>query len=531
MKNLRYLAPLGVTAASVLTLSACGGGGGSSDDNQVGVPLPDGRIGMVSDQDTAMANAINGITYSADGSSIYAVGYFNDSDGDGDRKSVLLKYDAMGNPDQSFGGGDGVMMYNFSAVPEVVPAAVTATSADGDEQPYGIVELSDGDLLMLVNADEGNATDTRAEGEGVYLVRLNSDGSVDSTWGDEGSVEVVFGWDNGTDNGSFPAAGEQPEDFGYDLLLDNSGDAERVVINGFGPAAAGTAGNPTDRDRYVTRILTSDGSVDPAFNSGGAFTYSTPRDTGTEDNARRAFVTDDGTIMSAGYTDLGAGFGNHVILIQLTPAGVPDPEFGNYIEPAQGALAGVAQDGVAVFNPFRDDGGFAEAYGAVPQSSGDYVTTGYGAATAPDVTSPLGYATTEAPDLVTFRATAAGTDVSFGNPNAPGTQAIQSEPTGATDTEERGRDMIVLPDDRIVHVGRFAGESAIYVFAADGQLDTSVDGDGIALFPHTPVNTAEPVTQQFFTVEKAPDESGFAVGTRGNDEAGARLLVFSVSDS
>ena len=52
----------------------------------------------------------------------------------------------------------------------------------------------------------------------------------------------------------------------------------------------------------------------------------------------------------------------------------------------------MARAGVAVFNPFLADGGFAEVYGVTRLKDGGYVTTGYGQATATNGTSTLGHA-------------------------------------------------------------------------------------------------------------------------------------------
>ena len=497
-----------------LILAACGGG-----DNGGAIIGPDPIQFTVIDTQTEQANAINGIEHASDGS-ILAVGYANNTSGDGDRRSVLMKFTNAGVLDQSFGGGDGVIEYNVS---------VAGAGASGDEQPYGVVELANGDLILLVNTADGNGDATNGEGTSVTLLRVDSDGVIDATFGTGGQAEVVFGWPDAA-NATFVAdtgSADFPSDFAYDLLLDDRGGTERLVVVGFGPAAQGTAGNPSDRDRYITRLLASDGSVDPGFNPpnatvGGAYTYSTDRSSPTTDNARRASLGPNGEILSAGYTDLGANLDNHVVLIQLAADGTPDSSFGNYTEPATSPQNNDGP-GIAIFNPFVPDSGFAEAYAAVTQSTGGIVASGYGAATGgPTVPSTLGYAPTDQPDLVVFRALNNGTDASFGN---NGTQAVQSEPSGAqgSDSEERGRDMVVLPDDRTVHVGRFGGEPAIFVFTADGQLDTRVDSDGIIVLPDT---TAPVVEQQFFTSEVSSTGT-LAIGTRGNDPVGVRMVVIN----
>lgn len=511
--NTRAINPHWAAALLPAMLVACS----DSNNNGGSSPDPEPSISIVQ-RDSADANGINGIVHASSG--IYAIGY---SDQDDDR-TVILGYNDDGSVNTDF-GTDGVLSLNVKE--------------SGDEVPYGIVELADGDLLFVVNAADGDA------GQSVYLVRLDADSdfAIDADYGDDGGAgsglaagvqEVVFGWAN-ADNGAFPDGA--PSDTAYDLLLDTSGDEERVVVNGYGPAANGETfggAQATDRDRYVTRLMADDGTVDAGFNGGIAFTYSTPRGENSTDNARRASLEADGSILSVGYTNFGDGQSNHVVLIKLGPDGTLDTDFGGFVAPNPPAVT--AAPGVAVFNPFRAAGGFAEAYAAVAQSDGDYVTTGYGAANAGDVpaSGPLSnYDGTDGPDLVAFRVLdGTGIDPDYGNPDAPGTQAIQSEGTDPADaeeisTEERGRDMVMLPDDRSVHVGYYGGVPAIYVLTADGELDTSVDDDGLILLPHDEVtNTGTAVEQQFFTAELSAD-GRLAIGTRANDPAGTRFVLIS----
>lgn len=524
--------------------------GDESGGQQTPVDTPDAppavaSFAVLADNATPSANAINGIAHASNGK-VYAVGYRAPADDeDADRQTVVLAYNADGSPDTSF-GDNGAMTLNVKTQGD--------TEGDsGGEYAYGVVVTGAGDLLVVVNASDGNGTDTLRESRSVYLLRLDSNDNfaVDANFGDDGGAngliagaqEVVFGWPNSA-NDAFPSATAEtfPSDFAYDMDLDTTGDVERVVINGFGTAASGQMdgdSQATDRDRYITRLLVSDGTVDPQFNGGRAFTQSTPRGENSRDNGRRAIVEADGSIMSGGYTNLGDGQGNHCVLIRLLPNGTADSNFGNFVRPAEGSVPGAAEPGSAVFNPFRDSGGFAECYSVDRQSSGDYVTTGYGRAnggTAP-ASGPLSsYENTEDPDLVTFRVTnGSDVDSTYGNPAEPGTQAIQSEGVDAADaeeqgTQERGRDLVVLNDDRIVQVGYYGSVPALYVFTADGVLDTSVDDDGLILLPHTASAGTEPVTQQFFTAELSDDGSRLAVGTRGNDPVGARVVLINTKD-
>lgn len=484
-----------------------------SDDNNG----PSGEITVASDNITAKANDLRGVTFARSGK-IYAAGH-TDADA-ADRKIVVARFNADGSPDTTF-SGDGFVELNVVE--------------DGAEQTLSVVELAGGDIVVAVNAGDKNGGEAitpsdnpagtpgvRAEGQSVYLVRVSSDGTPVTSFGTDGRVEVVFGWNN-ADNDEWPVptfsttAGFShagfPTDTAYDLKIDATGDAERIVVFGFGSAAnVATGTQRVDVDRYVARVLASTGAADPAFNAGKAFTWTTAG--ALNDNGRRGIVEADGKITACGYTNLGeeAG-GNHVVLFRLTPAGALDATF-------EGFGLNPVQPGVAVFNPLKADGGVAECYGVAKQSDGDYVTTGYGAATGgADTPSTLGFERTQAQDLVTFRVEDGELDTDWGR---NGNQVLQSEGVdGRASYEERGRQIVALSDDRIVQVGFFAGIPAIYVLTSEGDLDVRVDGDGILEFPSTQV------VQQFFNVAVSPDGKRLAV-TTSTDVNGARLVLLDI---
>ncbi len=496
------------TAASVASLAACGG------NNSIGGAT--GEITLASDTTTVKANDLRGLTFANDGK-IYASGH-TDAD-PADRKIVVARFNADGSPDTSF-SDDGFAELN------VVEGGI--------EQTLSIVELAGGDIVIAVNAGDLNGGEAitpsdnpaatpgvRAEGSSVFLVRLGSDGAPVTSFGEDGRAEVVFGWAN-ADNAEWPVPDFSstegfshagfPTDTAYDLKLDPTGGAtERLVVFGFGsaPNVADADDQRVDVDRYVARVVASTGAADPSFNGGAAFTWTSA---GTlNDNARRGIVEADGKITSCGYTDLGEGEGNHVVLFRLTTAGVLDATFTGF------GLTPV-EPGIAVFNPLKVDGGEAECYAVARQSSGAYVTTGYGAATDSGTPSTLGYETTEAQDLVTFRVANGAVDTSWGN---DGTQVLQSEGTSTPKKQERGRHIAVLNDDRTVQVGYDAEVPAIYVLTPDGDLDSSVDGDGILELP------SATIPQQFFAVAVSPDGKRIAAST-STDANGARLVILDV---
>ncbi|MEY4579868.1 MAG: hypothetical protein RL701_4571, partial [Pseudomonadota bacterium] len=434
------------------------GGGGSSETYA--------KIEQVTDTVLTQANDLRGLTYSSTGK-IWASGHTN-ADAK-NRKIVLARFNADGTPDTSF-DEDGFLVHDFGP---------------GDEQSMGLVELEGGDVVVQVNRSDnkggaaikdknGGADGVRASGVDVMLARFTKDGELVKSFGTDGVAAVLFGWAPAddeswpvptydtsimTENQRYSGSGF-PSDQAWGVQVDKSGDDEKLVVTGFGPAKKVSSGDQrVDNDRYVAKLLANTGAPDPDFNDGSAYTFGLPDK--LSDGGRRALVEDDGTIISSGYTNLGADKGNHVVLLRLKKDGKPDTDFG-FGEPSV--------PGVAVFNPFVENGGVAECYGIARAASGRYVTTGYGRATGADKTSTYGYTTSDGPDLVSFAVKADGKslDKDWG---IDGTRAIQSEEAGLGGTEDRGRDLVVLKDGRAVQVGRYGTSPAIFVLTPDGEFD------------------------------------------------------------
>lgn len=388
-----------------------------------------------------------------------------------DQQLAVWRFDENGVLDTSF-GTNGVLTI---AIP-------------GAETSYDIVELKNGDFV--VHASSAARTGLSAR---VYLVKLAKQDGGSFAFGTP--ARVSFGWaddDYTAWPGTASTPATTPDYTSWGVALDKSDPAnEKLVVFAHGaPEKVAPGGTQrTDNDRWITRVLTTDGfPIDPTFNNGAPFTVDVDG-AKLPDNARRGIVQPDGTIVSAGYTKFNPG-GNHVALIRLTKAGVVDTSFG----------FGSSVTGQTKFNPFLADEGEAEAYNVVRQSGGRYVTTGYG-------TSHFD-APTVKPDLVSFGLKDDNLDPQYGK---LGSFAIQSEadPTAGASTstgfEERGRDLVLLGDDRVVHAGRYDGLASLFVTTKDGVLDETVGYGGTISY------TAE---TQFFKIVKSADGKRVAATAR-----------------
>ncbi len=482
-------------------LVGCGGDGGFAAITRV----DDGILTDVTD--------LRGLVFAADGR-IYGSGFTDVNPVD--RQTAVVRTTADGALDPTFGDG-GLVLLNL---------------AQGDEESLAIVELEGGDVVVLANVSDEQGGDPipdidggdpvpRPNGQDVVLVRLDAQGELRTDFGDGGILRVTFGWE-AADDASWPvptytASNAEatrfsgpgfPMDEAWDLDVDRSGASERLVVFGLGSAARVASGaQRIDADRYVVR-LNADGTPDASFHGGEAFTFHS--EGALNDNARRGLVEADGTIVSVGYTNYGVGLDNHVIVLRLLPSGSPDPGFGFGFMPARA--------GAARFNPYVVDGGASEAYGVTQLSDGTYVATGYGFATASNTPSSLGYETTVAQDAVFFGFTESGLSSGFGR---DGELCIQSEALELASTEDRGRAVVALPDDRTVHAGRFGGDPALFVVRPNGTLDRSVGDRGRIVYAGTGL------ASNFFAVAVSPDGTRIAAATDA-DPDGVLLAILEV---
>jgi len=291
-------------AASVIALTALvsgcgGGGGGSSSDQSIApppvtpppvTPPPQGPAGTL---DTAFGTG--GIVNTPFGTTAFATSTVVQSDrkiiaagysGDlGAAKSTfaLIRYNADGTLDSGFGSGGKV----------VVPSFIWATAQGVAMQPDG----------KIVAAGQ-NASSPGASDNSCALVRFNTDGSPDTTFGVGGVVLSKLA--NATvTNCAGPV-----------IMADG-----QIVI-----AAAGTATGGTPSGEVGAMRFNKDGSRDGSFGAGGAAVVPTIY---VNANANSIAVQPDGKIIVGGWSSagpLGPSVGYYV-LARFDTVGVLDPGF------------------------------------------------------------------------------------------------------------------------------------------------------------------------------------------------------------
>ncbi|MCU0331193.1 MAG: hypothetical protein MUC47_09510 [Candidatus Kapabacteria bacterium] len=284
---------------------------------------------------------------------------------------------------------------------------------DGDAKGRGLVLLPYGDIIVAgVTSREGNEIFSVARFRGT-------DGVLDSTFGDDGIVQVPMG--NAWSAASSVAA------HGADGIV-----------------AAGYASVGADNSMAVVRLLT-DGTIDSTFGvDGRSLVQFSPG----RDNANAIAVDPDGNIIACGTSTPNGSGSSDVALFRLTPGGLLDGSFGT--------------DGR---HRHASVGNFNEwGWGLTLQSDGKPVVVGRVSSTFHDI-------------LVNRYTTIGGLDASFG-----GSGVVTTDIGEGTDYGEAGS-VAIQTDKKIVVTGfRSQGIQTDVVLARyleHGVVDSTFGNDGI----------------------------------------------------
>jgi uncharacterized delta-60 repeat protein len=409
--------------------TAIGGAGGSGGDVGAGGAAADPLRCTAEDSNSAKKllelspnthDGLFGLTFDADGN-IYATGYVADGIGNAEnRRTVVTKLDETGALVTGFGNG-GI-------------ASIDVVNKGAGEMPRGIVLQSDGKIVVSGTVEhDATATGVFANDRDVYVLRLNTDGSIDSSFGDGGSGVKILNLNDGVEGMN---AQGQPTLLGADAQWGLNVDSnDRLLVHSAQRAVGfqtdGTTPR-TDTDWAIVR-LTKDGAVDTAFAQNGKFTY----DIGEASaSVRTLTLLPDNSLITTGYS---------------TYSGVQRP-----------VLFKLGPDGEGPSWVFSEPvGTAAEAYAAALQSNGKLVTAGYGRPNAAATSS----------DFVSIRLNASGTlDTSYGS---NGARWLDVGGFG-----DNARTVAVLGDDRVLLAGggRLTADDtdgAVAILTSDGAPDTT----------------------------------------------------------
>ena len=178
------------------------------------------------------------------------------SDASGNLETTLIRYNSNGSLDTTF-NSDGIATIDF---------------AISNDAAYSVAIQSDGKIIAAGYADLG--------GQVVFaLLRLNSNGSLDTTFDTDGKITTAFG--------SF-----------YD-------GAYSVVIQTDGKIIASGNSNNGSQTLFATARYNTNGTLDTTFDTDGKITTAFGS---FDDGANAVAIQSDGKIVAAGYSDSGSGY-------------------------------------------------------------------------------------------------------------------------------------------------------------------------------------------------------------------------------
>jgi uncharacterized delta-60 repeat protein len=376
------------------------------------------------------------VVYGPDGK-IYAVGQYTDTaDLAGDFKTVVVRMNADGALDTTFGTGGFV-------VRNAAPGAAGELFRGIGVQSNGKVVVS-GPAEHIAPAGQP-AADPRDRD--VYVMRFNTDGTPDNTFGTAGMLTLNLSDGQNRDAAVAPLPATYASDSNFSLAIDST---DRIVLE-CTMVRPGTSGATADTDAAIVR-LSKDGAFDDTFGTNGVARVEVKLNGNANDaSPRNVSILADGSIIGAGYQPV-PGKDTSPVVFKLTSSGVLDTTFGD--------------QGVFHQTIFDEQ---TECYKAVVQPTADgtdykLVTTGYGRDTAAQTT-----------DIVSLRLTRNGQlDTTYGTNGA-----VRIDVGGFADNS---RNLVVLPDRRILLVGGGRPADAanldgfIGMLLPDGQPDTSFGG-------------------------------------------------------
>ncbi len=301
---------IGLFLATLLIAGCGGGGGGSAGGGGLTPPTPpSGSLDTSFDGDGKVTTPIgsgddvaNAIAIQGDGKIVVA-GYSSNGT---NLDFTIVRYNTDGLLDTSFGSGGKV-----------------TTDFGNDDAAYAMAIQGDGKIVVAGYSSNGTNLD-------FTIVRYNTDGSLDTSFDGDGKVTTDIGI------GSY--------DFANTIAIQGDG---KIVV-------AGYSSNGSNNDFAIVRYNT-DGSLDTSFGSDGKVT--TPIGSG-DDEAYAIAIQGDGKIVVAGYSSNGSN--NDFAIVRYNADGSLDTSFGT---------------GGKVTTDFGGDD--AAAYAIAIQGDGKIVVAGY----------------------------------------------------------------------------------------------------------------------------------------------------------
>jgi uncharacterized delta-60 repeat protein len=314
-----------------------------------------------------------------------------------DLHSALARYNRNGRLDSTFGTG-GKVVVTFDSISDYL---------------FAIALQSDGKIVGAGST----------HGAAFLLARFNADGSLDQTFGNNGSVVTTFG---------------DPTAAGRAIVIQADGKIIVVGVSGAGPYS--------ELNDFTLARYDSNGSLDQSFGSGGKVKTHFPGVDNTGSSATSAALQPDGKLVVGGYYKKNDRTPHEFAVARYNSNGTLDSTFGQ---------AGNVMTRIGLGDAF--------SFGIALQSNGRIVLAGYSYTTADHAFTLAGYTSN------------GSLDSSFGNGGL-----VATDFAGVTD--DIAYAMTMQSDGKLVVAGR-TGEYPAFDFGlarynSDGQLDQTFGTGG-----------------------------------------------------
>jgi uncharacterized delta-60 repeat protein len=366
---------------------------------------------------------------------------------------AVARYNTDGSLDATFGTGGKV---------------TTDIGGNTNDDAYTMIIQSDGKILLLGGVAGGASTD-------YALVRYNTDGSLDASFGSGGKVT--------TDIRTLSI------DFAVGMALQSDG----KILTAGNSAAAGSGGN---FDFAVVRYNT-DGSLDTSFGSGGKVTADVG--TGSTDEANAMALQSDGKILVAGSSNASGDL--DFAVVRYNTNGSLDTSFGSggKVTTDIGAhsddrvYAMVVQSDGKILVAGKTQTGGASDYAVVRYNTDGSLDANFGS--GGKVTTDIGASSTDGAYAMTLQSD--GKILVAGYSNATGSYdfaVVRYNTDGSLDASfgsggkvttdisassfDEAHGVAVQSDGKILVAGYF-DYFAVVRYNADGSLDASFGTGGI----------------------------------------------------
>tara|TARA_B100000749_G_scaffold280894_1_gene280458 strand:+ start:5926 stop:9327 length:3402 start_codon:yes stop_codon:yes gene_type:complete len=206
-----------------------------------------GYIATGSTNDSGSEEYILDMVIDASGNK-YLAGYTSGSFGElgaGEADAIIIKLDSDGNLDTSFGGGDGIAQLG-----QITLGAIANTN----DRLYAITLDSDGNVFVA-GQTEGSLGEANAGLYDAFVAKLNSSGTLDSTFGGSNGIVQLGNVTVG--------AGASDGELINAIAIDPSGN---IIIAGYTEGSLGEA-SAGNHDGFVAK-LDSSGALDTSFGGG-----------------------------------------------------------------------------------------------------------------------------------------------------------------------------------------------------------------------------------------------------------------------